>query len=79
MTGVGQLRRASTLPVGFTERVMESLGPQRREALARGALIGLTIAVFVAALLGTTSVWWRMEKQPPALTLFQAGDAVWWE
>lgn len=58
---------------------MEALGPQQRAALARGALIGLTLAVFIAALLGTSSVWLRVEKQPPALTLFQGNDVAWWK
>lgn len=79
MTDASRLSRAGELPLGFTERVMEALGPQQRAALARGALIGLTLAVFIAALLGTSSVWLRVEKQPPALTLFQGNDVAWWK
>jgi len=79
MTGVRRLRRAEALPLGFTDRVMESLGTQQRVALAWGALMGVTVAVFIAALVGTTTVWWRVEPQPPALTLFQGDDIVWWK
>jgi hypothetical protein len=79
MAGVRRLGREEALPLGFTDRVMESLGTQHRAALAWGALLGVTVAVLLAALVGTTTVWWQVEPQPPALTLFQGNDVAWWE
>lgn len=79
LSGAGRLNRDVRPLIGFTDRVMESLGPQQRMALAGGALVLMTVAVFIAALLGTTSVWMQVEPQPPALTLFQGNDTIWWE
>lgn len=79
LSGAGRLSREIRPPIGFADWVMESLGPQQRVVLAGGALVVMTLAVFVAALLGTTSVWMQVEPKPPALTLFQGNDAIWWE
>ncbi len=70
---------APGLPVDFSGRVLDRLGPQMWALWTPRILAGLALAVIAVAAL--TAVWTGnlVEPEPPVLTLYQGGGPSWWE